>query len=306
MNDSPYILVTAARNEAAYIGRTIESVVAQTCLPGHWMIVSDGSTDATNQIVSEASKKYDFIELLEVEADAGRNFGSKAVAVNAGYERIASYPHEFVGVLDADISFEADYYEQVIARMREDPKLGIAGAVLTDLVEGRPVRQQTAPEWSVSGPIQMFRRECFVAIGGYLPLRGGIDAAAEVMARMNGWRVRAFPELNALHHRQTGRESHSRFGIFFDEGLKDFQLGYHPLFFAARSFLRFREAPFILGGLIMLSGFLWAAISGKGKNVPDDFVRFLRKEQMGRLAALFKPGKYLNPNREASAGRTTV
>ena len=104
MNDSPYILVTAARNEAAHIGHTIEAVAAQTCRPARWMIVSDGSTDATNQIVSEASEKYDFIKLLIVDADADRNFGSKAIAVNAGYERISSCPHDFIGVLDADVS----------------------------------------------------------------------------------------------------------------------------------------------------------------------------------------------------------
>lgn len=291
MNDSPYILVTAARNEAAYIGRTIDAVVAQIRPPERWVIVSDGSTDATNEIVAEAAEKYDFIELLRVDADAERNFGSKAVAVNAGYERISFWPHDFVGVLDADVSFGPDYYEQVIARFRKDSKLGVAGGVLIDLIDGRRVQQLTDPEWSVSGPVQMFRKECFVEIGGYLPLRGGIDAAAEVMARMHGWRVRAFPELEVLHHRQTGCETHSRLGIFFHRGLEDFRLGYHPLFFTLRSLLRFREAPFVLGGLTMLGGFLWAGISGKEKKVPDDFVRYLRREQMGRLAVQFKLGK---------------
>lgn len=285
MVDYSYILVSAARNEADHIGYTIQSVASQTHRPDRWLIVSDGSTDATDQIVSEAAQWYHFIELLRVDADSDRNFGSKAAAINAGYKQIASLPHDFIGVLDADVSFGQDYYEQVLARFSDDPKLGIAGGVLTDIVDGKPVRQLTDPEWSVSGPVQMFRRECFEQIGGYLPLRGGIDAAAEVMARMRGWRVRAFPEISALHHRQTGKENHSRLGIFFHRGLEDFRLGYHPLFFAARALLRFREKPFVLGGLTMLGGYLWAGLTRSKKKVSDEFIRFLREEQKSRLFA---------------------
>jgi glycosyltransferase involved in cell wall biosynthesis len=258
-------------------------------LPDRWLIVSDGSTDDTDRIVAEAAEVHPFIELLRVDADADRNFGSKAAAVNAGYQKVAELPHDFIGVLDADVSFEPDYYEQVIARFNRDPKLGIAGGVLTDIVDGHPVRQLTDPNWSVSGPVQMFRRECFADIGGYLPLRGGIDAAAEVMARMKGWTVRAFEEVPALHHRQTGKENHSRLGIFFHRGLEDFRLGYHPLFFAARAVLRFREVPFVLGGMTMLGGYLWAAITGAEKKVSDEFIRFLRREQMSRLTDRLSP-----------------
>lgn len=289
MPDSPYILVTAARNEADHIGQTIEAVAAQTRRPERWIIVSDGSTDATDEIVSAAAERYGFIDLLRVDADADRNFGSKAAAVNAGYKQISGESHEFIGVLDADVSFDPHYYEEVIIRFRRNPKLGIAGGVMTDIVDGKPVQQVTDPEWSVSGPIQMFRRECFEQIGGYLPLRGGIDAAAEVTARMNGWEVRAFPELEALHHRQTGKENHSRLGIFFHRGLEDFKLGYHPLFFTARAVLRFREVPFVVGGLTMLGGYLWAAASREEKKVSPEFIRFLRNEQTARLKAALKP-----------------
>jgi len=283
MTDSSYILLTAARNEADHIGQTIESVAAQTCPPRRWLIVSDGSTDATDQIVSDAAAKHPFIELLRVDADAERNFGSKATAINEGYRRLSGEACGYIGILDADVSFEPNYYEEVISRFQTDSKLGIAGGVLTDIVDGKPVRQLTDPDWSVSGPVQMFRRECFAEIGGYLPLRGGIDAAAEVMARMKGWTVRAFPEITALHHRQTGTENHSRTGIFFHRGLEDCRLGYHPLFFTARALLRFRECPFFVGSLMMLCGYVWAAMTGSPKKVSPDFIRFFRQEQMGRL-----------------------
>jgi glycosyltransferase involved in cell wall biosynthesis len=285
MSDSPYILVTAARNEAAYITQTLRSVTAQTQPPQRWIIVSDGSTDETDEIVRGFVNQYPYIELLRVEADGERNFGSKALAVNAGYKKISDIKHAYVGILDADVSFGPDYCEQVISRFENDPRLGIAGGALIDVVDGRQIPQINATEWSVGGAVQMFRRECWCAIGGYLPIRGGIDAAAEFMARMHGWTVRAFPELRVVHHRQTGREKHSLAGFFFHTGLEDHHLGYHPLFFLAKSVRRFRSRPVMIGGLLMLCGYVWATLSRKPKKVPDDVIRYLRREQMGRLRA---------------------
>lgn len=294
MADSRYILVTPARNEGEHIGDTIRSVVAQTCLPRRWLIVSDGSTDRTDQIVAEAAAQYPFIELLRVDADADRNFGSKAVAVNAGYRRIQDTEHDFVGILDADVTFEPNYYEQVMLRFDKDPQLGIAGGVLTDVVNGRPVRQLTAPDWSVSGPIQMFRRECWQKIGGYLPIRGGIDAAAEVMARKNGWTVRAFYELSVIHLRQTGKENHSVAGIYFHRGLEDYRLGYHPLFFLAKSIRHSQSSPVILGGLLMVCGYFWAGVRRDTKTLPEETIRFLRQEQISRMRAALRFGEKKN------------
>jgi glycosyltransferase involved in cell wall biosynthesis len=287
MTDSPYILVTAARNEAAHIMPTIWSVTAQTRPPRRWIIVSDGSTDNTDDIVRFFAGKYPYIELLHIDAKADRNFGSKALAIDAGYKKICETEHDFVGILDADVSFGVDYYEQVIERFNKDARLGISGGVLTDIADGRRMLQLTSPAWSVSGPVQMFRKECWREIGGYLPIRGGIDAAAEVMARMKGWTVCAFPELQVLHRRLTGKENHSVFGICFHRGLEDYHLGYHPLFFIAKSIRCFRMRPFVIGGLIMLCGYFWAGVSRKKRAVSEDFVRYLRQEQIMRLCACF-------------------
>jgi glycosyltransferase involved in cell wall biosynthesis len=283
MNNSPYILVTAARNEASHILPTLRSVTAQTLPPRRWIIVSDGSTDQTDEIVRSFSRDYPYVELLRVDADAERNFGSKALAVAAGYKKICEMEHDYVGILDADVSFGTDYYAQIVERFSDNERLGIAGGVLTDLIDGQPVPQLTAPAWSVSGPVQMFRKECWRDIGGYLPIRGGIDAAAEVMARMKGWTVCAFPELQVLHHRQTGTENHTVCGIYFHQGLEDHRLGYHPLFFLAKSVRNFRMHPFVLGGLLMLCGYSWAVVSRKKRAVPEDFIRYLRQEQLRRL-----------------------
>jgi len=283
MNDFLYVLITAAKNEEAYIEKTIQSVIAQTVPPQKWIIVSDGSTDRTEEIVSQYAGQYDFIELLRANAGEQRNFGSKARAITAGYERIKNIYHDYIGILDADVSFSPTYYESIIQKFEQNPKLGIAGGSLFDRHKEKYIKQITSTNWSVSGPIQMFRRECYDQVGGYLPVRGGVDAVAEVMARMKGWEVRAFPEIHVFHHRPTGAEKGSKWVICFNQGVDDYLLGYHVAFFLGRCFLRFIQRPYLFGGLAMLCGYCWSWVRRTKREVSGDFVRYLRKEQMSRL-----------------------
>src|SRR6266581_1528242 len=125
-----YVLVTPARNEAGYIRKTIESVVSQTRRPMRWIIVSDGSTDGTDQIVNEYSAKHQYIRLLRIDGDTERNFGSKVRAIRAGVGLLESLPYEFTGILDADISFGPTYYESVLRRFQENSRLGLCGGTL--------------------------------------------------------------------------------------------------------------------------------------------------------------------------------
>lgn len=286
-----YVLISAARNEEKYIERTIQAVVAQSYLPAKWVILNDGSTDLTETIVQEYALKQPFIQLIRIRPESERNFGSKARAINFGYKQIKATSYEFVGILDVDVTFDHDYYEKVIHHMENHPDLGIAGGILSDLWKGRFIRQITATRWSVSGPIQLFRRPCWEQIGGYMNIRGGIDAAAEVMARMNGWRVESLKGLPVLHFRRTGTEKRGVFMCNFYRGIEDYAMGYHPVFFISRSLLRVSEQPRVLGSLFMLVGYLWACVRREKRKVSDDFVRFLRHEQMGRLARLLKRNK---------------
>lgn len=288
MSAGAYLLVSAARNEEAYIERTLQAVIAQTHLPTQWLIMSDGSTDRTDEIVKSYAARYPFINLHRLHSREERNFGSKARAINTGYESLRHLEHEFVGILDVDVTFPANYYEAVISYMDAQRDLGIAGGILYDLRRGKYVRPITAINWSVSGAIQMFREQCWQQIGGYVPIRGGIDAAAEVMARMHGWKVQAFPALPVLHHRQMGSQGRGTLARFFFRGFVDYQLGYHPLFFFLHALYRLSEAPPILGATTMLAGFLWASLKNSERQVPPYFVSFLRQEQMGRLQRFFK------------------
>lgn len=282
-----YVLVTAARNEEAYIEKTIQSVVDQTILPNKWVIVSDGSTDRTDEIVKQYEANHDFIQLLHRDADGSRNFGSKVYAIRAGIERFYGIQYDFIGNLDADVSFEPHYYERILARFEENPKLGIAGGVLFEPCGGKWIRQYVSLLWSVSGPIQMFRRQCYEDIGGYIPLQaGGEDATAEAMARMQRWGVRSFSDIAALHHRRTGTEKGPIFLARFHNGIVHHRNGNHPLFEVAKCLYRIIDRPYIVGSFLIIAGYCWSWIRRNEYSIPIDVIKHLRREQKKRLLSL--------------------
>ena len=286
-----YVLVTPARNEESYIERTIRSVLAQTLLPESWVIVSDGSTDLTDSIVEKYQAEHPFISLLRFHRDGGSNFGSKAKAFQAGYRALANQKHDLVGNVDADVTFPPEYFETMISKFQEAPDLGIAGGIICELMNGKYSPQNISLN-SVAGAVQLFRRECFEAIGGYIPIRsGGIDAAAEILARMNGWKVRTFANIHVLHHRRVMTGSRNVLQTRFKQGYTQYLLGYHPLFQLARFFFRIPDKPFLIGSLISLCGYGWGFLKRAERALPTEAVRFLHSEQLKRLHLGFMTNK---------------
>jgi len=280
---SDYILITPARNEEACIEKPLQSVVAQSHLPKKWVIVSDGSTDRTDAIVREYAARYPFIELVRAAEQGTRNFGSKVAAFNAGYARVSNLKYDLIGNLDADVSFDPDYFALLLERFSHDARLGLGGGIIREKVGERFVTQ-TISRNSVAGAVQLFRRGCFEEIGGYIPLTaGGIDSAAEIMARMHGWNVQTFPELEVLHHRRVSIGKGKMWTTYFQKGKNDFLLGYHPLFELMKCIYRVMEKPYLLGSTLAWFGYVWAWFRGCKFQLPAEAVQFLRTEQLARL-----------------------
>jgi len=277
-----YVLITPAHNEESYIEKCIGSVISQTLLPAEWIIVSDRSSDNTDKIVERYAAEYHFIKLVKLPPGQGRDFASKVIAFKAGYMALSVRDYGYVGNLDADVSFAPDYYERVIKRFKIEKKLGIAGGVILELV-GKKFRKQISGLNSIAGAVQLFRRECFEDIGGFVPIRfGGEDSVAETMARMKGWEVKAFHALGIHHHRRVSGSA----GLLkarFKSGIMHYQLGYHPLFQLASTFYRLIERPFIVGSLLTLFGYLWASIKRFDKPVSGTFAQYTAAEQLSRL-----------------------
>lgn len=283
MSNKSYVLITPARNEEGYIEIAIRSIISQTIRPKKWVIVSDGSADHTNDILDRYASNHDFIDFVSIKGHAEWNFASKVDAIRAGCDRLKGIDYEFLGNLDADIGLEPEYYERVLLKFEENNKLGIAGGMILELVNGKfKVLKYNLK--SVAGAVQLFRRQCYEEIGGYTPsANGGIDAIAEVMSRMHGWEVQSFPEIKAYHHRQIGENQRGVLISRFRYGIRDYSIGTDPLFMFLKSIDRFRETPFFIGGMLMMLGFLWSAAKREPRPVSNQFVKCVRKEQRNRI-----------------------
>jgi glycosyltransferase involved in cell wall biosynthesis len=282
--NSSYVLLTAAFNEEAYIQETIESVLAQETLPKVWVIVSDSSTDRTDEIVRRYAENHSFIRLIRRNKDQNRGFASKVFALRAGLQSISLETFQFIGHLDADISLEPSYFTVLLEKFEREPMLGLAGGWFSEKIGGEFQLSPGSHPGSVPGALQMFRRKCYEEIGGLLPIEyGGEDWYAEVMARKSGWQVRSFPELTVHHLRESGTANSST-RYCYHQGIADYSLGSHPVFEFAKLARRVTWRPYVIGALARLLGFIVAHFSGK-RMVPPDFVAFLRKEQMARLWA---------------------
>jgi biofilm PGA synthesis N-glycosyltransferase PgaC len=281
-----YVLITPARNEEKHIRLTLASMAAQNHRPLRWVIVSDGSTDKTDAVVEEFARTKDWIDLVRLPEARERSFAAKVTAFNAGFDRIKHLKFEVIGNLDADISFDPDYFEFLLARFAEEPRLGVAG---TPFVEsGMRYDYRFTNVEHVSGACQLFRRECFAEIGGYVPIRGGgIDWTAVTTARMRRWKTRTFTEKVCVHNRPMGTGAGNQLAGFFRHGQKDYYLGGHPIWQLARCAYQFRRPPYVIRGLTLLAGYCWAGVLRHKKPISPELIQFHRREQMARLKAAF-------------------
>lgn len=276
-----YVLVTPARNEAQFIELTLKSVVAQSLLPLKWVIVSDGSSDGTDDIVRRYAEQHSWIELLRMPERKERNFAAKVHAFQAGFERVKDLPFQAIGSMDADISFDENYFSFLLGKLETNRELGLVGTPFQDdaMYDYRFVSIE-----HVSGCCQLFRRECFEAIGGYVPVRsGGIDHIAVLSARMKGWRTRTFPEKVCLHHRKMGSEGRGVLESKFRVGAQDYALGGHPLWELFRTAYQITKRPYVIGGLAILAGYAYSWIRRSKRPISNEMVGFRRTEQMERL-----------------------
>jgi len=283
-----YVLISPARNEAIFIEKTIESVIHQTILPVKWVIVDDGSTDGTSEIVTRYLAENPWIELVQRPQRQDRSFAGKAQAFYVGYERVKGLEYEVIGNLDADISFERDHFEFLLAKFSQDPNLGVAGTVFredgysseTDSFEGRK---------HVAGQCQLFRKKCWEDIGGYVAHRaGGIDWMAVTTARMKGWKTESFREKWFFHHRHLGTAERSVLSSSFSYGEKDYYLGGHPFWEMFRVAYRATKRPYVVDGLALGVGYCWAFLRRTPRPVSRELMAFHRKEQLAKLKAILE------------------
>jgi glycosyltransferase involved in cell wall biosynthesis len=290
-----YVLITPAHNEEAFIDKTLASMVAQTVLPERWVIVDDGSTDETAKIVEKHAQSQPWIDLVRRPQRRDRSFAGKAHAFNMGMERVRSLDFDIIGNLDADISFDPDYFQFLLSKFAEYPRLGVTGTTMRE-ANHDALRDSFYHFKDVFGACQLFRRECFEEVGGYMPIKwGGIDWIAVRTARLKGWETRSFSDKIFFHHRPMGETDSSTLKARFDYGRKDYFLGNHPLWQVFRVGYQMLKRPYVIGGLMLGAGYVYSLVARIERPITPELLKLHRREQLQRLKAclpaLPKPGR---------------
>jgi glycosyltransferase involved in cell wall biosynthesis len=188
-----FVIITPAFNEEKNIALTIESVLTQLIKPLLWIIVDDGSTDNTADIIKNYTNNHKWIKYVYREKKPEQTyFASNVYAIKKGTEYISNIDYDYLAILDADITLPPDYYQNIANVLTTNKNLGIVSGNCADKI-GDQIIKHLYDRRSCAKAVIVFRRECYEQIGGFIPMKyGGEDTCACFTARMKGWKTWAF------------------------------------------------------------------------------------------------------------------
>jgi glycosyltransferase involved in cell wall biosynthesis len=278
-NNRRYLLVSPCRNEADFMRQTLDTVVAQTLRPARWVIVDDGSSDATPQILAEYAKKHDWISIV-TRTDRGRRAVGPGVieAFYAGYETINPDDYDFLCKLDLDLRLPLRYFETLIERMEANPGIATCSGKAYIEKNGGLVNERHGDETSI-GASKFYRMSRFREMGGFVRevMWDGIDCHR---CRMNGWIACSWdddPDLRFVHLRPMGSSQQSIYSGRMRHGYGQYFMGTGLVYMLASAVYRIPEKPYVLGGLAILWGWLRSLLQRKPRYNDPEFRRFLRR-----------------------------
>ena len=272
-----YIVIMPARDEGEYIGAALESLVKQVYAPSVILVVDDGSTDSTAEIVRQYSREYSSVQLL-IRSNRGKRQPGPGV-VDAFYDGLKSLndsSYDFIAKLDADCEYPPDFFFKILLEFEKNSKLGICGGVLC-FQRGEGLEKDIRPAHHVRGASKVYRKSCFVDIGG-IERALGWDMLDEFTARFKGWDAYTLENV----HFVTSRLAGAPIGLWrkwMHEGRIAYMQQHFFLYLVARSIRRFGNKPYVLTGLLILAGYF----AGWWEKLPRienrDLVHSLRREQ---------------------------
>jgi biofilm PGA synthesis N-glycosyltransferase PgaC len=294
-----YVVITPVRNEAKYVGRTIESMAAQSPLPTHWVIVDDGSTDGTSDILAAAARRYAWVTVVNRPDRGFRKTGGGVVeAFYDGYATLREDDWDLLVKLDGDLSFAADYFQKCLDHFARDPRLGIAGGTIYVIEKERlKVDSPGDPEFHVRGATKIYRNACWRQIHPLIPAPGW-DTIDELKANMLGWKTRTLGDVPLVQHRATGAVN-GEWPNWFKNGLANYITGYHPAFMFAKCVKRLGTRPPVVAAAALWMGFCSGFFKRQPHVAESSVVRYLRRQQIRFLMG--RSSIYQSPH--ASLGR---
>lgn len=280
-----YLVVSPCRNEAAYMRRTLDSVAAQSARPALWVIVDDGSTDATPDILAEYAARHDWIRVVQKPDRGHRAVGPGVIeAFYAGLDTVSLDDFAYLCKLDLDLDLPPRYFEILMDRMQANPRIGTcSGKAYLRTRTGALVSEGVSDELSL-GMTKFFSVACFRQIGGFVRevMWDAIDCHT---ARMQGWTPVSWddPDLRFEHLRPMGSSDKSIFTGRRRHGFGQYYMGTDPLFLIASAINKMRQRPFVLGGLAILQGYFGAMLRGAPRHDDPELTAFIRAYQRRAL-----------------------
>jgi biofilm PGA synthesis N-glycosyltransferase PgaC len=258
--DLRYAIVTPARNERENLERLADSVLAQTLPPAYWMIVDDASDDGMQEVAAQLATRHAFIHVLNTAAgsdrlEAGRRQGRDLEAFRMGLRHLPDPVDVFVKV-DADTSFDANYFAELMALFAAQPDLGIGGGSCWEERDGvwERIKVNAAHPRGASRAYRWALLDDVMALEPTL----GWDGVDEVLAELRGYRTQGFTEIGFRHHRRVGeREGRLRAGSAL--GRQAWYMGYRPTYLLLRALYRTRAN---IASIAMVWGYAAAAAAG--------------------------------------------
>jgi glycosyltransferase involved in cell wall biosynthesis len=286
MNNERIVIISPCRDEEATLERTIACLAAQSRLPDLWVVVDDGSSDRTPEILREAAQRLPWLRIVRRQDRGARKVGGGVI--DAFYDGLAAVDidYDFVAKMDVDLEFPPRYLERLLEYFRNDPRLAAASGKVFRLENGRLVEEYMIDEM-VAGQFKFYRREAFERIGGFVRdvMWDGIDFHR---ARMEGYRTASIhdPDLQILHLRLMGSSHRSVYHGRMRWGRGQWFMGTWLPYMIASGVFRMREKPYVLGGLLIIVGYIAAAVRGERRYDDPRFRRELRHWQRERLKGL--------------------
>ena len=276
-----YSLITPVLDELENLTRLAASIECQTLKPQRWMIVDTGSTDDTLELAKRLAERMPFVKTLSTGGPMRPVRGGPIVrGFITGVEALDVVP-DIVVKLDADLSFEPDYFEQLVAAFAEDPRLGLASGVCTELRDGewRPLFGTRHHVW---GACRSYRWDCLQQV---LPLeeRMGWDEIDSIKAQIRGWSARTIPDTSFRHHRMEGIRDGSQRKRWHEEGKTAHYMGYRFSYLVVRALWRARHQPVALA---LISGYVTAALGQEPRSPDEGVLAHMRSEQRARRLPL--------------------
>lgn len=283
------LIITPFLNEEAVIRDLINSVISQDKQVSKWVLVDDGSTDKSAEIIEEYLPENPWICIVKLDhKNKKRSIGAKIInAFNNGLESVRLKDYQVIMKIDADLILPKNYIYEITSQFEKNPRLGLCGGVCGLVKNEQVILESKTNLDHVRGALKAYRRECFIEIGG-LVNKMGWDSIDEYKIRYSNWDIKVLPDLMVVHLKETNiKTGHTR--ASFKNGIMLYTIRVDFPLLMTNVLKRLLWKPYIIQGLAVYYGYFFALITGEEKIVSKNLGKFIRRYRYSKIKEkLFK------------------